>query len=246
MSLPHSLPQNLLALASLTYVFCFLVTIPMWWVMLLHKHVISSNPFFSAVNSVFVQQYGYVWFTLAYMGHCFNFADQNNQVPLHIALGQFLRYLLNTGAWIIVNFWCFGPLVVERLNRATGGHCEQSSILVDVGMRKCKENPQYVWEDGFDLLGHYYFIVTLSLWILYNRASIPLAVSRENMGHVARLVLSFVRMLSAWLLTVWFLEFCVTSVFFHTIGERLAGLVSIPVVYGLLGIDKRMFSGGIE
>lgn len=239
-------PQDPLVLASLVYVAVFVVTIPVWWFALLAKHLIASNAFFSIVNSVFVQQYGYVWFTLAYMSHCFHFANHDNYVPVPVAARQLRRFLLNTGAWVVVNFWFFGPLVVERLNAATGGHCEENSVVVAIGMHMCKDSTRYVWVDGFDLLGHYYFIVTLSLWLLHNRTNMPLAAERENVGSVSRSALSFVQMLSAWLLTVWFLEFCITSIFFHTVGERFAGLVSIPVVFGLLALDRSLAADSEE
>lgn len=237
-----NLPTNLVVRASLAYVAIFVVTIPIWWFALSKKLAVATNPLCAAVNSIFVQRYGYAWFTVAYMGHCFSFADAYDVVPTAVVACQGFKYLLNTFLWILVNFWFFGPLLVERLNVATGGHCgSKSPDLTDLSMHQCRADPDAIWIDGFDLLGHYYFLLTASLLLLSNRSYMPTVSERQNQGLRSRSVLSFVKMLTAWLLTVWVLEFCVTSMFFHTIGERFAGLVGIPVALIVLELNLRLF-----
>lgn len=237
-----SLSKNPLIGAALIYTGIFVITIPIWIFTRLEKHLVASNPFCAAVNTIFVQGLGYVWFTIAYTSHCFLFADDNDAVPTPIVALQLLKYFLNTLCWIVVNIWWFGPLIVERLNRATGGHCVGADLHpVDLGMQKCRHSAQNIWVDGFDLLGHYYFLLTLSLLLLHNRNNLPVVPGPETRSQRINAVLMFVRALSAWLLMVWFLEFCVTSLFFHTVGERLAGLVGIPVVFGVLFAAKKVY-----
>lgn len=241
LSIAMNLPKNPLIGASLLYFGIFEITIPIWIFTQLKKHLVSSNPFLAAVNSIFVQDLGYVWFTLAFTSHCFLFADANDTIPTPTVVLQLLKYFLNTVCWIVVNIWWFGPLLVERLNRATGGHCIAKDLqIVDLGMQRCRHSANNSWVDGFDLLGHYYFLLTLSLLLLHNRSNLPF-VSGETRSQRIIDILMFVRALSAWLLMVWFLEFCVTSVFFHTVGERMAGLVGIPVVFGVLYVEKKIY-----
>lgn len=237
-----NLPKNPLIGASLIYAGIFVITIPIWILVLPEKRMISSNPFCEAVNSIFVQDLGYVWFTLAFTSHCFLFADANDVIPTPIVARQLLKYSLNTFCWVLVNIWCFGPLLVEKLNTATGGHCVGKNLqLVDMGMRKCRRSASNMWVDGFDLLGHYYFLLTLSLLLLHNRNNLPVLSDTATRSLRISAILMFVRALSAWLLMVWFLEFCVTSMFFHTVGERMAGLVGIPVIFMVLYVEKKVY-----
>lgn len=242
-----NLPKNLLVRAALVYVTAFILTIPIWWFALPKKNLIASNLFCAAVNSIFVQHLGYVWFTVAYVGHCFNFADASDVVPKRNVIRQLFKYSLNTGCWFLVNFWFLGPLLVERLNVATGGHCASKDLKpVSLGMQQCRNSTENVWLDGFDMLGHYYFLLTLSLLILHNGIHLPAGSELKHQGPRSKAVLTFIRALSAWLLTVWFLEYCVTSMFFHTVGERFAGLVGIPVAFAVIYIDQRVYPEIIE
>lgn len=226
---------------ALVYAVVFVATIPIWFIFHSKSHVIAANTLCSAVNTIFVQGYGYVWFTLAYLGHCFAFADLQDRVPTPIAIRQVLKYALYVFWGITFNFWFLGPLLVERLNVATGGHCEGEIKTANIGMHQCRASADYKWVDGFDLLGHYYFLLTLSLLLLDNIRNMPLSSSTEIQSDRIRKVLLLVRMLSVWLLTVWFLEYCITSIFFHTVGERMAGLVGIPVAYSVLYVDRLLW-----
>lgn len=219
--------RNNLGRAPFYYVAVYIATIPFWAVLLPYKDRVAHNGLCAAVNSLFIQHYGYVWFTLAYMGHIFLFVEPNGKITYPVLARQSTKYALSMLFTIAFNSWFFGLLIVERLNVATGGHCS-----VDLGMDDCRRDPAAVWQDGFDLSGHYYFLLTLGLLLWDNHMNRPrrgdIETQTKRLVHALQTLL---QLLSTALLVIWSLEFCVTSLFFHTVGERAAGLVAIPIVY---------------
>lgn len=220
--------------AGAAHIAVFVATIPVWVFARRYGRAVQHNRLAAFANAVFVQHYGYVWFTAAHAGHVLLHTDQHNRIPSAAVARHALKYALVTACFVLVQRWCFGAPLVERINAASGGHCEPSPLP----MAQCKRRADAVWVDGFDLLSHYYILVSLGLMLWDLRDARP--VARAAVARVAQLV---VVPLSTFLLAVWFVEFAVTSIFFHSVGERLAGLVAIPVVAGTLVLDYWIFRG---
>lgn len=221
--------------ASVVYVAVFIVSIPVWYYARAYRDVVLHNWLMAETNVVFVQLFGYVWFTAAYASHVFLYTDEQNRIPEAVLVQQAFKYALVTVCYILVQRWCFGAPIVERINVATGGSCDRPFL----SMNQCKLDPEAVWVDGFDLLSHYYIILSLSLMLWHNRDSMhTMAPSTTTWAKTAdRLLKPFCGVL----LAVWFLEFCITSTFFHTVGERFTGLVAIPVTWAVIGAHHCLF-----
>lgn len=213
--LPIVGPSNVLVLVAALFVGIYVCTIPMWAVFHRHKGAISNSILFLLLNTVFVQQVGYVWFTAAFAWRTYLQAER---------VANCVTYALNTAIGVVFHVWCFGPLIVERLNVASGGHCLIGSEIMSISMHKCRSDPNAIWVDGFDLSGHYYFITTLCMLLVHNCIGDAPA---DNVHKAASA-------LCAVLVAVWVFEFWITSLFFHTILERLTGLVGIPIAFGVI------------
>lgn len=187
-------------------------------------------------------------------------------------------FLGNTIFLVFTNVWCFGPSIFERIDMLNGGHCEERSGSEWVGdysnmnpraaalsgsinpetertpsltPSQCLRDSNRYWVDGFDVSGHYYLIISMSLllWDLLIRYHILNWRKREvvdlelqsiysmaqqpatNITTVQLLVMKrTVQVCSIALLLIWYFEFAVTSLFFHTTLEKLWGLIFGAVV----------------
>lgn len=222
-------PRQPLAFAAQFYVATYVVTIPAWYFAHHYKHVIAQNGFCAFANALFIQHFGYAWLTLTYAAHVLSTGDSADVIPTAVVGNAAVKLALNALFTILAEKWFFGPLLIERLNVATGGHC----IGLALRMEECRNTEGVKWIDGFDLSGHYFFIITLSMLLLDTLPKVRDITSEtpEIRGPKARRVYAVARPLIAFILTVWTLEFCVTSIFFHTVGEKAAGLVAIPISF---------------
>jgi len=87
-----------------------------------------------------------------------------------------LRWAIATGLWILVTQWCFGPALIDRSFRLTGGACE---LLADEGTRAhMSKTTEYFtaqackasggrWTGGHDISGHVFLLILGSalLWM---------------------------------------------------------------------------------
>lgn len=211
------------------YAATFVATIPIWVVAHVYKHIVSNNGILSSLNSLFIAQYGYLWLVVGYAGQVY-FASSDDPRRRTIALNGAVKFAMNALFTILIVEWFFGALLIERLNSATGGHCQYNSKL---SMEKCRESTDATWVDGFDLSGHYFFTITLSMLILDTLSWKPTQGDGDGtwkqMLHDVRL---YIWPLSVLLLLAWYFELCITSIFFHTIAERALGLVTALAVAG--------------
>lgn len=228
--------NRLVAHACVVYIAVFLLSIPVWYFAREYKNVVVGNSLMAGTNVVFVQSYGYVWFTAAYVSHVFLYINEQNRIPSPVMKQHGFKYLLVTLCYILVQRWCFGASIVERINVASGGHCDNPLWSMD----QCKADPNAVWIDGFDLLSHYYILLSLSLMLWHNRESVRTMVPSTTVW--AKTAYLMLVPFCQFLLSVWFLEFCITSIFFHTVGERFAGLIAIPLVWTVIGAHYYLFS----
>ncbi|GEQ71270.1 hypothetical protein JCM33374_g4951 [Metschnikowia sp. JCM 33374] len=234
---------------SQAFLVIFIISIPLGLYGVKYRTVISNSSFFQAMNSIFVTDYGVLWLSGAFWSHtlCICLPEKFQS---RILINRLLKYTLYLIFGVFFNAWFFGPSLVERLNVATGGHCAGSEELLQ-SMSQCRGNPLSSWVDGFDLSGHYFFLITSSSVLLD-------AISRRNAGagtgansneqnchkSMAQKLLQMATTLTTRfamvLITVWLVEFCVTSIFFHTVWEKASGLLGIPVGLMILALSDKI------
>lgn len=208
-----------------------------------HREVLA-NWFNSLINTVFIETYGYVWFSLAFLGYGmrpgFQFPfDEKNMKLVKI-------YGLNVLFGIFINHWFFGPSIVERIDTSKGGYCEL--VTRALNHNSCDEQ-KGIWHSVFDASGHYYLILSMSLllWDRYVQAIAKGEVIQEDTlinleeGFTLpdpvdpsfakyRMILHISTIL---LISIWYFEFVITSLFFHTPLEKLMGLIlgiAVPII----------------
>ncbi|KAK9771131.1 putative Inositol phospholipid synthesis and fat-storage-inducing TM-domain-containing protein [Seiridium cardinale] len=120
-------------------------------------------------NTLFVKR-GWGWITIAFVVFLLS----------HPALGSTsrkikatLRWAAVTGWWIFVTQWFFGPALIDRGFRFTGGKCELAETAVFEGAADkgdlftavaCKASGGR-WSGGHDISGHV-FLLVLGSWFL--------------------------------------------------------------------------------
>lgn len=226
MSSVHKIAQ-----LSSVYVGIYVLSIPLWYLLHPYRHWVRDSYYLASVNELFAESYGHVLFTFVYLSHVLLFVEDRNSIPTPVVMRQLLRYALATVLAYVVNSWFFGPSITDRINQYTGGWCEPTKKL---NLPQCKATVDNTWHDGFDLLSHYYMILTWSLLLLHNRVCILPALELARARVWEMLIYFWVESLTSFLLVVWLLEYCVTSLFFHTVGEKFAGLVAIPITLGII------------
>lgn len=158
------------------------------------------------VLNVFFVKRGWFWITVTFFAfvatHPYFAAVQ--KAPSKTLLGRrasaAIRWSLVTGWWILVTQWCFGPALIDRSFRLTGGGCEALQALADdieaeaiQQGRAGSKSAQFLnaassssackhaggkWSGGHDISGHV-FLLTLGTtflaqeigWVLWRKVS---------------------------------------------------------------------------
>lgn len=121
-------------------------------------------------NVVFVKQ-GWGWMSLAFAVF----------VLTHPALSTTtkkaqagIRWAIVTGWWFLVTQWCFGPPIIDRGFRWTGGKCEFAEREVEMGDTSlgpvvtavaCKAAGGR-WKGGHDISGHVFLLVLSTVFLM--------------------------------------------------------------------------------
>lgn len=252
----------------------FIGTIPLNLILERYRPLAARNWLVRSVNEVFVKDKGYFWFTAVFLSYIFLY-QSNWRVPTKKVTFFLGDYSLNTVILTVTLVWFGGPLIFERVNVATGGHCQErekleNDINVDVDPAKLGEfrcnKLGYQWVNGFDCSGHFYLLVSVSLLLWRNfLIAQPLLVGgyvritetggnkqivvphEEGVGSLAdptivttdpeslelglrpstvmvifRRLVTFFTLL---FLAIWYFLFLITCIFFHTIPEKIVGMV---------------------
>ena len=143
----------------------------------------SSAPSYFAqkrnVFNVFFVKRGWFWTTVAFFA--FIFTHPSHGAPLRPYLTRrrihaIARWALATTTWIFVTQWFFGPAIIDRSFRWTGGACE---LLEDPDVRaEMSKTTEYFtakackagggrWTGGHDISGHVFLLILGSalLWM---------------------------------------------------------------------------------
>ncbi|KAK2767517.1 hypothetical protein FQN54_003674 [Arachnomyces sp. PD_36] len=136
--------------------------------------------YFARKNNIFNLYFvkiGWLWTTLAFVvliiAHpAYTNPRVDSTVRFRRAAQAALRYLLITITWILTTQWFFGPAIIDRSFRATGGRCENppsaipgepllSELEAVVTAAACKAAGGS-WSGGHDVSGHVFMLVLAS------------------------------------------------------------------------------------
>lgn len=209
-------------------------------------------------NQVFVKK-GWGWTTLVItIFYAIRVVKSERKVPL--VVGAILRWLVATFWWVLFTQWCFGLPIMDKVFLWTGGKCaniagdriaslafvQLVSQLVEeafyestqISSSTCRRL-RGTWEGGHDPLGHVFLLVHSSLYLFHEiQTSWPgwlnlmarLRSSRARGGVVAT-VLDTPSLVVVWLLAMWWFMLLMTNMYFHSLAEKIMGLLA-----GYLGV----------
>ncbi|KAF4976747.1 hypothetical protein FZEAL_6626 [Fusarium zealandicum] len=115
-------------------------------------------------NVVFVKR-GWAWISVAFAVFLFS---HPSTVDTARRLRAGLRWAAVTSIWFLMTQWCFGPALIDRGFRWTGGRCELAHREIEMGDSGLGEMVTAVackasggrWKGGHDISGHV-FLLTL-------------------------------------------------------------------------------------
>ncbi|KAI0851073.1 inositol phospholipid synthesis and fat-storage-inducing TM-domain-containing protein [Daldinia vernicosa] len=140
-----------------------------------HSHVHSEAPSYFArkdnvFNTLFVKR-GWAWISAAFAAFVLTHPALRAPRSRIRAAG---RWALVTAWWVLVTQWCFGPAIIDRGFRFTGGRCEVAREAVAEGSADkadaftaaaCKTAGGR-WSGGHDISGHVFLLVLGSFFLL--------------------------------------------------------------------------------
>ncbi|PVH17161.1 uncharacterized protein CXQ87_000041 [Candidozyma duobushaemuli] len=237
-----SSPIRLTRTAGVLFPLIFLITCPFSTVLKKYSSTVSQNAVLSFLNYIFVQQLGYLFFTIAFLSYVVFYIDNKPMRAGNIGVLLF-KYAVITIIGMLFHGGFFKFSLVELVNKFSGGHCSDHSIT----MAKCRQSPEYEWVDGVDISSHYYFLSSSVLMLLNNQLCAARATDTVSQtapppktirfSQLAVLYLSFI------LMSIWVFEFIITSLFFHTPTERLFGLIGVPAALLTISLSRKLLPG---
>ena len=139
------------------------------------SHVQAHAPSYFArkdnlFNVIFVKR-GWLWITAAFLAFVATHPTFRNR---RSAAKAATRWALVTGWWVLVTQWCFGPPIIDRGFRFTGGRCEVAHEAVSSGTAGQKElftaaacrTAGGNWSGGHDISGHVFLLVLGSCFLV--------------------------------------------------------------------------------
>ena len=165
------------------------------------SHPPSQAPAYFALKSnvlnVYFVKIAWVWVTLAYVLFVF-LHPMNGPVPRGLPiltpkrLRGMVRYGIVTLWWTVVTQWCFGPALIDRGFRVTGGACEMAAKYEGTGGGKefvssqaCKQVGG-VWKGGHDISGHVFILVLGSAFLALEL--LPVLARKSGLKEERRVV----------------------------------------------------------
>lgn len=135
---------------------------------LFHKYSdqVSRLFFIQTINYYFIEQYGYLWFTILYGLSIWRFAICGSVAYKKISRSLFI-YFCNALVYILTLYWCFGPSLYERIDSIMDGYCiDDADQIMNLPKATCKKQSGLRWASDFDTSGHVYllYVSSLCLW----------------------------------------------------------------------------------
>ncbi|KUI65418.1 FIT family protein scs3 [Cytospora mali] len=127
----------------------------------------------SNVFNVFFVKRGWAWITIAFFVFLFTH-PATAAGGLRARARGLVRWGLVTSWWVLVTQWCFGPALIDRSFRFTGGKCEVADARIEEGEAGGKDFVTGLackaaggrWSGGHDISGHVFLLVLGSYFLL--------------------------------------------------------------------------------
>ncbi|KAI5954525.1 hypothetical protein KGF54_002300 [Candida jiufengensis] len=219
------------------YPITYIISIPLTYFLQRYSGKISEIWSVKFLENYIVRNYIILWFTILYFGNLLNF--QNSQVSISFHDPKTVKsikiYFLNIIWLTILLEWFFGSPIFERVSIALGAYCTKSEFNKEY---KCEQNGGK-WINLFDSSSHYTMLISNSLLIWYlvipyisrhmfknikldlEQAGLQQEPTIEEQPEKLKTILVYLSLL---FIVLWYISFCITSLFFHTITEKLVGL----------------------
>lgn len=155
----------------------------------------------SNIFNVYFVKIGWFWTTLAFFLLAFSHSSLGQ--PLRLTkrrIQAIVRYLCVTLVWVAVTQWFFGPPIIDRSFRWTGGHCApysgksledhvrsaESGEVVDVFTHAACKAVGGQWKGGHDISGHVFLLILGSamLWL----ELLPAVLRMEGLREARRIM----------------------------------------------------------
>ncbi|KAI1376726.1 inositol phospholipid synthesis and fat-storage-inducing TM-domain-containing protein [Hypoxylon crocopeplum] len=144
-----------------------------------HAHIAAQAPSYFArkdnvFNTLFVKR-GWAWISLAFAAYAASHPALGSNTPTSTRrVKAVVRWALVTAWWVLVTQWCFGPALIDRGFRFTGGRCEVAQEAVVEGSADAGEVFTAAacraaggrWSGGHDISGHVFLLVLGSFFLL--------------------------------------------------------------------------------
>jgi len=141
----------------------------------------------NALNVYFVKA-GWFWATLALA--IFAATHRALGTPLRASRRRgalALRWALATAVWALVTQWCFGPALIDRGFRWTGGACDAEGAAAEVLSHAACRVAGGQWKGGHDISGHVFLLILASAMIGFEVLPVVLRAEGLRAGRVVRL-----------------------------------------------------------
>ncbi|EGW32409.1 uncharacterized protein SPAPADRAFT_61474 [Spathaspora passalidarum NRRL Y-27907] len=246
---------NLWSYVFWTYPIVFVCSIPLTLVLKQYNGIAAKWIFVRFLEQFAVRNLGYTWFTLLFWSNLLLYRTSAG-IERKILIRFAKVYLINTVVIVFLMEWFFGSPIFERISVFSGAHCTIDSIYREYAC----EGAGGEWMGGFDSSSHYLFLISSSLLIWYeliNHLSFPYSVSspynflpsidiergypneRQDVAGGTSYTRTIIIVSSSVFISLWFCSYLITSIFFHTIPEKIVGLFCGLFVPTLLPIlDK--------
>ncbi|XBW36012.1 hypothetical protein QEN19_001587 [Hanseniaspora menglaensis] len=138
--------------------------------------------------------------------------NKNKKSKKKVLFSQFLKFILKN----IILFIDF--FIIDHLFIATGGNCFINNLPTsDVKDAQVCNKMKGEWKGGFDISGHFCFITSISLMFL---CELKMMIEEYQFKHVNKIMASLILII----VFIWCCLLSVTSVFYHTVLEKMLGL----------------------
>ncbi|KAG6918546.1 hypothetical protein DXG01_013636 [Tephrocybe rancida] len=157
-----------------------------------------------------------------------------------------LKWVVQTGMWLIFTAWFFGPAIFERLIAASGGECvlalptgDTMSVPIELCLTRSQLSPAshpelFVTSSGFapsmdwraiprlrrghDVSGHI-FLLTMSILSLTDQLRYSFRLTRREGLHAVAITANVI------LILIWVFATATTCLYFHTPLEKITGFL---------------------
>lgn len=173
------------------------------------SYTIESAPSYFAKKSnffnVYFVKFGWFWTTLAFV--LLVFSHPSLGPPLNPRLTKRrvqagIRYLCITAVWIAVTQWFFGPPIIDRSFKWTGGQCQMiysnspADMMEKAEMSDAREVFTHAacktiggqWKGGHDISGHVFLLILGSAMIWLEL--LPAVLKMEGLREARRIMTS--------------------------------------------------------